>query len=206
MFKKNVGRKEVRRRKNVASITSWWTSVLAAEKKMIKETTERHRMYTSFATQNSARSKDYLDINIYIYTHIYYTVTHWTQQHNHNHHYHDPCTSIFIYIHIYIHLYYINVYITSTSTKETPHSLWYDYYTDVHAIGICETPVCVSRTITCFSLFANNTLIITPLLVVSRICTNNSFATVTNWCVARSRFRSHICGGAIFHPLIIALA
>lgn len=113
---------------------------------------------------------------------------------------------IYIYIHIYIHLYYINVHITSTSTKETPHSLWYDYHTDVHAIGICETPVCVSRTITCFSLFANNTLIITPLLVVSRICTNNSFATVTNWCVARSRFRSHICGGAIFHPLIIALA
>lgn len=69
------------------------------------------------------------------------------------------------------------------STKETSHSLLYDYYTDVHAIGICETPVCVSRIIICFSLFASNTLTITPLLV-SRIYVivfvNNLFVTVTN--------------------------
>lgn len=190
--------------KRVASIASWWTSFLATEKRFKKRPndiacTRALRLKTLLA------AKGYLDINIYTYIipshteHNSTTTTTTTTTHAH------PYLYITYYIYI---LYYINVYYIYEYEKNSSLTLIY-YYTGVHAIGICETPVCVSRTITCFSLFANNTLMITPLLVVSRICiivsVNNSFVTVTNWCVARSRFRCHNCGNVIFHPLIIAL-
>lgn len=160
---KNTGKKEVRRHKN----DTWQVSPLIEPRFLLPKNDKRKDRTTSHVHElcdSKLCSKDYLDINIYTYIipshteHNSTTTTTTTTTHAHP----------YLYIYTYI-LYYINVYITFMSTKETPHSLLYDYYTGVHAIGICETPVCVSRIIICFSLFASNTLMITPLLVVSRI-------------------------------------
>lgn len=172
MLKKSVGRKEVHRRKNVASIASWWRTFQFLLPKNDKKPNDiACTRALRLKTQNSARSKSYLDINyIYIYTYIipshteHNSTTTTTTTTTHAHPY------LYIFTYIYTHLYYINLYYIYEYEKETPHLLLYDYYTDVHVIGIYERrPVCVSRIITCFSLFANNKLIITPLLVVFRV-------------------------------------
>jgi len=112
-------------------------------------------MYTSFATQNSARNRNYIVIDIY----TYYTVTHWTQQHSHNHHHyhnHNPRTSIYIYIFIHIHLYYINLYYISTNTRgNSSHSLLCNYHTGY----TCCRSIYVGRLYVCLELsFASQIL------------------------------------------------